>query len=55
MPLGAGFWGGSTNQSIGYVDGGTYATTSNAIPASFVLSQIRQTNNAVPYVKIGAA
>jgi hypothetical protein len=54
MPVAMGFIGSATNQSIGYVDGGTYATTSTAMPASFVLSQIRQTNNAVPYVKLGA-
>ena len=54
MPLGQNVFGAQTNQSIGYNDGGTYATTSTAMPASFVFSQIRQTNNVMPYVKIGA-
>lgn len=54
MPVAQGFIGSATNASNGYVDGGTYATTSAAMPASFVFSQIRQTNNAVPYIKLGA-
>jgi hypothetical protein len=51
--MGLGF-GGATNASLGYVDGGSFSVTSAAMPASFVFSQIQQTNNFVPYVKIGA-
>jgi hypothetical protein len=47
-------FGGSTNSTIGYNDGGTYGTTSGAMPASFLLSDIKQTVNLMPYVKIGA-
>lgn len=54
MPVAMGFMGSATNQSIGYVEGGTYATTSTAMPVSFEFSQIRQTNNAVPFIKMGA-
>jgi hypothetical protein len=51
--MGFGF-GGNTNASIGYVDGGSYSATSAAMPVSFVFSQIQQTNNYMPYVKLGA-
>jgi hypothetical protein len=53
LGLGAGF-GGATNNSIGYVDAGTYSVTSNNMPTSFLLQDIRQTANVVPYVKMGA-
>jgi hypothetical protein len=53
LGLGAGF-GGATNNSIGYVDAGTYSVTSNNMPTSFLLGDIRQTANVVPYVKMGA-
>lgn len=49
-----GFVGSATNASIGYVDGGIYATTTNALPASFEYSNIQQTNNQIPYFKMGA-
>jgi hypothetical protein len=54
LPVAMGVIGSATNQSIGYNDGGTFSVTTNAIPASFNLTQIRQTNNVMPYVKIGA-
>lgn len=49
-----GFIGSATNASIGYADAGTYSATSAAMPASFLLSEIKQTVNIVPYVKFGA-
>jgi hypothetical protein len=54
LPVAQGFIGSATTASQGYVDGGTYSVTSGAMPASFVFADIRQTNNAVPYIKIGA-
>lgn len=55
MPLamGNGF-GTVTATSIGYVDAGTFSTTSNAFPAQITISQVRQHSNLVPYFKIGA-
>jgi hypothetical protein len=47
--------GGATNASVGFVDGGSFSVTSAAMPVSFVFNDILQTNNVVPYVKIGAA
>jgi hypothetical protein len=53
LPTAMGFMLAATNNSVGYVEGGTYGTTTAAMPASFVFSDIKQTLNAIPYVKIG--
>jgi hypothetical protein len=48
--------GGSTVSSAGYVDAGYHSnTTSASPPVSFLLADIRQSYNVVPYVKIGGA
>ena len=54
LSIGMGTFNQATNASIGYVDAGTYSTTSAALPASVAMSQIVQFNNVVPYFKIGA-
>lgn len=54
MAQGHGFLGSATNQTQGYVEGGRFSTTSGAMIASFELSEIRQTNNVMPFVKMGA-
>jgi hypothetical protein len=53
VPTAMGFVGSATNASIGYVDGGTFSVTSANMPVSFLLGDIRQTLNAVPYIKMG--
>lgn len=56
-PLNAGAglgFGAATNSSIGYVDNGFYSASTAAFPASFGMSQIVQSNNISPYVKMGA-
>jgi len=50
----AGYFGSATNASIGYADGGTYATTSTTLPASLNITGIVQTQNQMPFFKIGA-
>jgi hypothetical protein len=54
LPAAMGYMGAATNNSIGYVDAGVLNFSSAAMPASFHLTGITQTANAVPYVKIGA-
>lgn len=55
VPVGMGNnFGAATNQSIGYVEAGTYSATTGAMPATIAYSQIKQTNNASPWFKIGA-
>jgi hypothetical protein len=46
--------GASTVTSIGYVDAGVFSAASASPPVSFVFGDIRQSNNLVPYVKMGA-
>ena len=53
LAMGNGF-GTATATSIGYVDAGTFSTTSAAFPTQVNLSQVRQHSNLVPYFKIGA-
>jgi hypothetical protein len=54
LPLAQGLFLAATNASIGYVEAGTYSVTSASMPVSFLASQIIQTNNVVPYFKMGA-
>jgi hypothetical protein len=54
VTVGMGTFGQATAGSIGYVDAGTFNTTTGALPASVGLSQIAQVTNLVPYFKIGA-
>jgi hypothetical protein len=55
MPSGQGLWfGAATNASVGYADGGTIGTTSNAMPDSFNVTDIKQVSNQAVFVKIGA-
>jgi hypothetical protein len=55
MPLAMGNnFGAVTATSIGYVDAGSYGTTTAAMPVSVNFSQIRQHSNLVPYFKMGA-
>jgi hypothetical protein len=54
VALGMGTFGQATAGSIGYVDAGTYPTTTGALPNSISISQILQVTNLVPYFKIGA-
>jgi hypothetical protein len=54
LPVAGGYMGAATNASIGYVDGGSWSATSGALPASFALTDVRQSMNEIPYVKIGA-
>jgi len=54
LPLAMGNFIAATNASVGYVEAGVYSATSAAMPASFQVSQIVQTNNVVPFFKMGA-
>jgi hypothetical protein len=55
VPVGANFdFGAATQTSVGFVDAGTYGTTTGAFPAVITASQIKQHSNLVPYFKIGA-
>lgn len=55
MPLALGYsFGSATATSIGYVDGGTYGTTTTGFPSSFGFSDIKQHSNLMPFIKIGA-
>jgi hypothetical protein len=54
LSLGMGTIGQATNNSIGYVDGGTYLTTTGALPSSLALNQIGAVANVMPYFKVGA-
>ena len=54
VSLGMGTMGQATNNSIGYVDGGTYGTTTGALPSTVALSQIYVVANVMPYFKVGA-
>ena len=54
IPSAGGYMPGATNASIGVVDGGTWSATSAALPTSFGLTDIKQTNNVMLVVKIGA-
>lgn len=54
VPAGGGTFGQATVSSSGYVDGGIWSATSNALPASIGIGEIRQSNNQMPYFKIGA-
>lgn len=46
--------GSATNNSLGVVDAGSYGTTTNGIPASVALADIKPVANLVPFFKIGA-
>jgi hypothetical protein len=54
LSIGMGTFGQATNASIGYADGGTYGTTTGALPATVALSQIYGVNNVMPFFKVGA-
>jgi hypothetical protein len=54
LSVAAGWIGSATNASNGYADGGYRSATSNALPASLDIRDIRQSNNIVPFFKIGA-
>lgn len=54
LSLGMGTIGQATNASNGYVDGGTYLTTTGALPNTLALNQIGVVNNVMPYFKVGA-
>lgn len=54
MAVGLGTIGQATNGSLGYADAGVYTVTTGGIPSSIGLNEIKQTMNAVPYIKIGA-
>lgn len=55
MPLSMGNnFGVAPATTIGYVDAGTFSTTSASPPVSVNFSQIRQHSNLVPYFKVGA-
>ena len=55
MPLAMGQnFGAVTATSIGYVDAGSYGTTSAAYPSSVNITDIKQHSNIVPYFKMGA-
>lgn len=47
-------FGAATATSIGYVDAGSYGTTSAAFPSSCVFTDIKQHSNIIPYFKMGA-
>jgi hypothetical protein len=46
--------GANTDASVGYGDAGTYSVTSAAMPTSIGLSEIIQSVNIIPYIKMGA-
>jgi hypothetical protein len=54
VSIGMGTFGQNTAASIGYVDAGTYLTTTGALPATVGTNQTGAVNNVVPYFKIGA-
>lgn len=54
LSIGMGTIGQATNASNGYVDGGTYLTTTGALPNTLALNQIGVVNNVMPYFKVGA-
>jgi hypothetical protein len=54
VSLGMGTIGQATNASLGYNDGGTYGTTTGALPSTVAISQIIPVNNVMPFFKIGA-
>jgi len=43
-----------TASSIGFQDAGVYSAASANVPAGFGYSEIRVSNNVVPYFKMGA-
>lgn len=53
VAMGSGF-GSAAATNIGYVDAGSYSTTSAAMPSSIGISQILQHSNLVPFFKLGA-
>lgn len=54
LSIGMGTIGQATNNSNGYVDGGTYLTTTGSLPNTLALNQIGVVANVMPYFKVGA-
>lgn len=54
ISIGMGTIGQATNNSNGFVDGGTYLTTTGALPNTLALNQIGGVANVMPYFRIGA-
>jgi hypothetical protein len=54
VTVGMGTIGAATTQTVGFVDAGTYSVVTGGIPSSIGFSEILQTLNVVPFIKMGA-
>jgi hypothetical protein len=52
--VGMGPIGSATANSLGLADAGVFSTTTNALPSTLALSQIVNSQNVIPYFRLGA-